>query len=236
MPLIRMNDVTKKFKHKKRQVYALNNVNLEVEKGDFIVVLGPSGSGKTTLLNMIAGMDVPTEGTVIFKERNFKDLSEEDKAELRKKHVGFVFQFFNLVDHLTAIENVEIPLLPSDIPSKEIRERASEPLAKVKILDKKGRKPSQLSGGEKQRVAIARALVHDPEIIMADEPVAQLERATANKVLKIFKDLNKEGKTIVIVTTDERIIRETREGLTKEVRIEKGKIQNIRKRGSSSLD
>lgn len=230
MSLIKMYEVTKKFVHKKRRTYALKGVHLKVEKGDFMVVIGPSGSGKTTLLNMMSGMDHPTKGTVLFKDRNFMDLTEDEKAVLRKENLGFVFQFFNLIDHLTVQENVEIPLLTTDIPRREIRERAFDQLANVdpRLIEKKDRSPVQLSGGEKQRVAIARALVNNPEILMADEPVAQLERETADKILDLFKGLNTKGdKTIVVVTTDERLFEETKDVVTKEVRIEGGEIQEI---------
>lgn len=231
MSLIKLYEVTKKFHHQKRRTYAVKGIHLEIKEGEFIVIVGPSGSGKTTLLNLMCGMDTSTKGTVLFKDRNLNDLTENEKAELRKKNVGFVFQFFNLLDHLTVQENIAIPLLPTGLSNRELEESAFDQLAKVdpRLIEKKNRRPTQLSGGEKQRVAIARALVNNPDILMADEPVAQLERETADRILNLFKNLNKEeDKTIVIVTTDERIATKTSEVTTKEIRLEEGEIQKIK--------
>lgn len=223
-----MNKVTKRYVHKDRRTFALKNIDLEVEKEDFIMVIGPSGSGKTTLLNMMSGMDYPTEGTVLFKDRNFRDLTEDQKAKLRKDNLGFVFQFFNLIDHLTTQENIAVPLLTTDLSAEEKKDKALDQLAKVdpRLIEKKDRRPVQLSGGEKQRVAIARALVNKPDILMADEPVAQLEWKTASSILKLFKELNqKQNKTVIIVSTDDRLAEEMEEVTTKKIRVEGGEIQ-----------
>ena len=200
--LISLNNIKKTYFLGEKRVEALKGVSLDVEQGDFISIMGVSGSGKSTLLYIIGLMDVLSDGEYIFMDKNIKNLTIEDYAEIRSSHIGFVFQQFHLVDYLSALENVMLPLLYS-------KKEMSDPYNKGKaLMDRLGlgnyynNKPFELSGGEQQRVAIARALVNDPEIILADEPTGQLDMETSKEIMNIFCDLNKEGKTIIMVTHD----------------------------------
>jgi putative ABC transport system ATP-binding protein len=202
-PIIALQDVSKTYKRGKQAVPVFENLNLTIPKGDFAAIMGPSGSGKTTLLNMIGGLDRPESGIVRVGGETISGLGEGDLARWRASHIGFIFQFYNLMPVLTAQENVELPLLLTKLSKAERRERARSALDLVGLSDRARHKPSELSGGQQQRVAIARAMVSDPEIILADEPTGDLDRASASEALRLLQLLNQElAKTIVMVTHD----------------------------------
>ena len=184
-------------------VTALKGLNLYVEEGEIRAIVGPSGSGKTTLINIIGGIDAPTAGTVIVDGQNIGKFSEKERLEYRRRKVGLIFQFFNLIPTLTAYENVELPMIMIGMPREQRKKKTIELLRLVGMEHRKDHKPSMLSGGEQQRVAIAAALANDPKIILADEPTGELDTQNSRIIAKLFNDLNKEtGKTIIIVTHD----------------------------------
>lgn len=184
------------------EVIALNKVNIKIKKGDFVAITGPSGSGKSTLLHMLGVLDKPTSGKVIIDNIDVSELSDDEITKIRREKIGFVFQQFNLIPLLTAIENVEIPMQLSGKDRTESSRRALELLKIVSLDDRQGHLPNQLSGGQQQRVAIARSLANDPEIILADEPTGNLDSKTSQEIVKLLKDLNLKGYTIVVVTHD----------------------------------
>jgi len=201
--VIETRDLTKEFVRDEFHVVALKDANLDVHKGDFVALMGPSGSGKSTLLHLIAAMDRPTEGDILVLGQNLRALSDRAIAHWRNEHIGFVFQSFNLIPVLTAIENVELPLKLTALKKKERMEHAATALKLVGLGDRLSHLPRQLSGGQEQRVAIARAIVTDPDLILADEPTGNLDATSALEVLTLLGRLNKEfGKTIVMVTHD----------------------------------
>ncbi|MBI4482264.1 MAG: ABC transporter ATP-binding protein [Acidobacteria bacterium] len=190
------------------EIVALENIHLEVQRGDFVCLMGPSGSGKSTLLNLVAGIDRPTSGELHVLGEEISRLSESQLAAWRNRHIGFVFQTFNLIPVLTAFENVELPLLLTKLSSKERREHVEMALKLVGLADRMAHYPRQLSGGQEQRVAIARAIVADPTLVLADEPTGDLDAHSADEVLKILQQLNREfGKTVLLVTHDLRAAR-----------------------------
>jgi putative ABC transport system ATP-binding protein len=202
-PIIQTRDLTKEFVRDEFHVVALKDANIEIQKGEFLALMGPSGSGKSTLLHLIAAMDRPTDGEILVLGENLRALSDREIAHWRNVHIGFVFQSFNLIPVLTAIENVELPLKLTSLKKKERMEHASTALKLVGLGDRLSHLPRQLSGGQEQRVAIARAIVTDPDLILADEPTGNLDAASAIEVLTLLSRLNKEfGKTIVMVTHD----------------------------------
>jgi putative ABC transport system ATP-binding protein len=181
----------------------LNDVSIDIEQGDFVALMGPSGSGKTTLLNIIAGIDRPTQGEVMIAGTNIGVLTETELAKWRSRHIGFIFQFYNLIPVLTAFENVELPLMLTPLSKSERRRQVELALSVVGLADRMDHYPRQLSGGQEQRVAIARAIASDPDIFVADEPTGDLDRVSAEEILTLLERLNKEfGKTIVMVTHD----------------------------------
>jgi putative ABC transport system ATP-binding protein len=203
--LIELQNVSRVFRRGADEVRALDHVTLYIEKGRFVALMGPSGSGKSTLLNILAGLDRPNEGTVTVAGRRLNDLSEDELAHFRSRHVGFVFQFFNLIPVLSARDNVALPLLLTHLRKAERRERADTALRVVGLADRAEHAPNQLSGGEQQRVAIARAIVSDPEIVVADEPTGDLDAKNAEEILALLRDLHSDfGKTVVLVTHDPR--------------------------------
>ena len=183
----------------------LKNINLTVEKGDYLAIMGPSGSGKTTLMNIIGCLDVPTSGSYILEGRDLKDLSDDDLAEVRNKHIGFVFQSFHLLPKMEAVDNVALPLLYADVPLKERRARAEEALKAVGLGERIHFLPNQLSGGQCQRVAIARAIVGNPQLLLADEPTGALDTKAGNQIMEIFRRLSGEGMTIIMITHEPSI-------------------------------
>jgi putative ABC transport system ATP-binding protein len=201
--VIQTRDLTKEFVRDEFHVVALKDANIEINKGEFVALMGPSGSGKSTLLHLIAAMDRPTDGEILVLGENLRKLSDREIAHWRNVHIGFVFQSFNLIPVLTAIENVELPLKLTSLKKKERMEHASTALKLVGLGDRLTHLPRQLSGGQEQRVAIARAIVTDPDLILADEPTGNLDATSATEVLTLLSRLNKEfGKTIVMVTHD----------------------------------
>ena len=204
-PLIVMKGLSKKFKRDSVEIPVLNHINLEVFEGDFLSLMGPSGSGKSTLLNIIAGIDRPTGGELQVLDVDLLAMTEDQLAEWRNHHVGFVFQHFNLIPVLTAFGNVELPLLLTSLSRRERREHVMTALKLVNLTDRAEHYPRQLSGGQEQRVAIARAIVTDPTFILADEPTGDLDAESAVEVMEVLRGLNRQfNKTILLVTHDPR--------------------------------
>src|ERR1700726_1671036 len=202
-PLIQLLDVSKEYRRGSQAVPVLQHVNLEIASGEFLALVGPSGSGKSTLLNLVGGLDKPTAGRVIVDGEPLEPLSGAALTAWRASHVGFVFQFYNLMPMLTAFENIELPLLLSNLSRRARRERVGIALSLVGLADRADHRPNELSGGQQQRVAIARALITDPTLIVADEPTGDLDRTTGEEILSLIDQLNRElGKTILIVTHD----------------------------------
>ncbi len=198
--LITLEDVHKIYQVDEVKVPAINGVSLEINKGDFVAVIGPSGSGKSTAMNLIGCLDTPTNGKIYLDKYDISKLSESDLAQIRGKRIGFIFQTFNLISSLTALDNVALPMTFQDIPRSQKIRKARELLELVGLGDRVNHLPGELSGGQKQRVAIARALVNDPEIILADEPTGNLDTKTGDEIMNVLVDLNKKGKTIILVT------------------------------------
>ena len=202
---VNVQNVRKVYHRDSQEIVVLDGIDLEVPQGEFIALMGPSGSGKTTLLNLIAGIDRPTSGKVVVGGTDVGTLSEGALAKWRSQNVGFIFQFYNLIPVLTALENVELPLMLSHLSRKQRRERALTALKIVGLADRSEHYPKQLSGGQEQRVAIARAVVTDPKVLVADEPTGDLDAKSAEEILNLMQTLNHEfGKTIVMVTHDPR--------------------------------
>ena len=202
--MLKLESVSKSYTLRGQTVRALDDVTLEIERGDFVSVVGPSGSGKSTLLLVLGGMLSPASGRVMVEGQSLYDLRSEERASVRKNKIGFVFQTFNLVPYLTAIENVQIPLFLAGADEVSQRKRAAELLDRVGLTDRLHHKPSELSVGQQQRVALARMLANDPAVILADEPTGNLDPDTASAALDFLKEMNLEGRTIVMVTHDMR--------------------------------
>ncbi len=198
--VIRTTDLEKSYYLGKMEIPVLKNINITIEKGDFVAIMGPSGSGKSTLMNLIGCLDRPTSGHILIDDVDAGMLSEEKLAQLRGQKIGFVFQTFNLIGRLNALKNVELPMTYQNTPRDVRRKRATELLGRIGLADRIHHKPNELSGGQRQRVAIARALVNDPSIILADEPTGNLDTKTGAEIMQLFKELNNEGKTIIMVT------------------------------------
>jgi len=210
-PLISLSKVTKIYKlGDDVEVSALGGIDLEVKEGEFVAIIGPSGSGKSTLMHIIGILDQPSSGMVKLEGSDVGKLSEQKLAELRNKHIGFVFQAFNLLPKTSALENVELPLIYSDISGSERKRRAEKALRVVGLGDRLNHTPAQLSGGQQQRVAIARALVTKPSLILADEPTGNLDSHAGDEIINLLKDLNKKGNTIVLVTHEREIAMEAK--------------------------
>lgn len=209
--LISLSKVTKTYKlGDDVEVSALRGIDLEIKEGEFVAIIGPSGSGKSTLMHIIGILDQPTDGVVKLEGDDVEMLPEEKLAELRNKHIGFVFQAFNLLPKTSAVENVELPLIYSNVTASERRKRAEEALDIVGLSERMNHTPAQLSGGQQQRVAIARALVTKPSLILADEPTGNLDSRAGEEIIKLLKDLNKKGNTIVLVTHEREIAEEAK--------------------------
>ena len=221
-PLVDITNLTKVYYRDKVEIPVLQNLSLHIEEGRFFGLIGPSGSGKTTLLNMIAGIDRPSSGEIRIAGTNIVELSETGLAQWRSTHIGFIFQFYNLLPVLTAFENVELPLLLTHLSKSERRDHVQTALEVVGLADRMDHYPRQLSGGQEQRVAIARAIVTDPTLLLADEPTGDLDRQSAENILDLLERLNREfKKTIVMVTHDPRAIERT----TAHLRLDKGELQ-----------
>ena len=205
MSILKLTDICKDYMRGKDPVRVLKNIHLEVEQGEYLAIMGPSGSGTTTLMNIIGCLDVPTSGSYELSGRNLKDLSDDALAEIRNKHIGFVFQSYYLMPKMDALDNVALPLLYADVPLKERRQRAEEALKVVGLGDRIHFLPNQLSGGQCQRVAIARAIATKPTILLADEPTGALDTKAGNQVMEIFDQLSREGMTILMITHEPSI-------------------------------
>ena len=201
--LVSLQNVVKRYQRGRQSVEVLHGVNLAIQQGEFVALMGPSGSGKTTLLNLIAGLDQPTEGEVTVAGERIDRLSGTRLANWRARHIGFVFQFYNLLPVLSAERNVEVPLLLTKLSAKQRRQNVQAALQLVGLADRATHKPTELSGGQQQRVSIARALVADPTLLVCDEPTGDLDRESAEEILKLLQMLNRtQGKTIIMVTHD----------------------------------
>ncbi|MDO5155280.1 MAG: ABC transporter ATP-binding protein [Eubacteriales bacterium] len=220
--LIDVQDMYKIYNPGENEVRALDGVSFQVHEGEFVAIIGHSGSGKSTLMNMLGCLDVPTEGTYILNGRDVSHLSDNELSDVRNNYIGFIFQGFNLIPNLTAIENVELPLIYRHVERSERRRLAKEALKKVGLEQRMKHKPSEMSGGQQQRVAIARAIAAAPPLILADEPTGNLDSKSTQDIMKILNDLNDQGNTIVLITHDDGIAANAK----RVVRIMDGKIES----------
>ncbi|MCQ4924398.1 ABC transporter ATP-binding protein [Tissierella carlieri] len=203
--MLKMTDLVKTYHIGGEKLMALNKVSLTINKGEFVSILGPSGSVKSTLMNIIGCLDTPTSGGYTLSGQKVANLGEKELARIRNKEIGFIFQSFQLLPRLSALQNVELPLIDAGIPADERRRRAKEILERVGLGDKLPNLPTQLSGGQQQRVAVARSVVTEPSILLADEPTGALDQKTGAQIMELFKELNKEGRIIVMITHDKHI-------------------------------
>ena len=221
--MISIKNMSKIYKMGDNEVHALNQVNLEIKEHEFVSIIGPSGSGKSTLMNMLGCLDVPTAGEYILDGKEIKKMSDDELAKIRNDKIGFVFQGFNLLPKLTALENVELPLIYQGITAKERKERAKKALESVGLGERVDHKPTELSGGQQQRVAIARALITNPPLILADEPTGNLDSSSGKEIMEIFHTLNKNGNTIVLITHDNDVAAQAK----RVIKIQDGKLTEI---------
>lgn len=198
--MLKLHNLSRVYQTDEVETTALRNISIEIEQGEFVAIMGPSGCGKSTLLNIIGMLDKPTDGSYQFLNEEISGCSEAQLSDIRKSHVGFIFQNFNLIDELTVAENIELALLYHNIPSKERKQRVADVMDKVGIAHRAKHRPSQLSGGQQQRVAVARAVVGDQKLILADEPTGNLDSAHGQEVMEMLQALNREGTTIIMVT------------------------------------
>lgn len=212
--LVEVKDMCKVYNPGENEVRALDHVNVSINENEFVAIIGHSGSGKSTLMNMLGCLDVPTSGTYLLHDQDVSRMSDDDLSDIRNREIGFIFQGFNLIPNLTALENVELPLIYRGISKKERLELSQDALRKVGLEKRMNHKPSEMSGGQQQRVAIARAIAQAPPVILADEPTGNLDSGSTKEIMGILKDLHKEGRTVIIITHDndiaaqaERIIR-----------------------------
>ncbi len=203
--LIKIRDMSKIYNPGENEVRALDHIDLDIAGHEFVAIIGQSGSGKSTLMNMLGCLDVPTEGTYTLDGRDVSALSDDELSDIRNKEIGFIFQGFNLIPSLTALENVELPLMYRDVPKKEREILSSEALDRVGLSHRKDHKPSQMSGGQQQRVAIARAIAQAPPVILADEPTGNLDSGSTAEIMKILKELYHGGRTVILITHDNEI-------------------------------
>ena len=203
MPLVELSEIRKSFSMGNEEVEILHGISFSVEKGEFVAMMGPSGSGKSTTMNILGCLDKPTSGTYTLNGQNISDLESDDLAVIRNSTIGFVFQGFNLLQKTSAIENVELPLLYAGMQKKERRERAREALVQMGLEDRLWHEPTQLSGGQQQRVAIARGIVNRAPILMADEPTGNLDSKTSDEIMRLFKKINEEDGTTILLVTHE---------------------------------
>ncbi len=218
--MIKITDLVKRYTLGETEVFALNGLDLNISKGEYLAIMGPSGSGKSTLMNIIGCLDVPTAGEYYLNDNRVSQLSDDEQAVIRNKEIGFVFQTFNLLPRADALHNVELPLIYKGTPKTERQRIAEDTLTSVGLGDRMHHKPSELSGGQRQRVAIGRALVNKPSIILADEPTGNLDSKTGAEIMKIFTDLHQSGNTIILVTHEEDIAKLS----NRIVRLKDGKI------------
>ena len=225
--MIRLQDIERVFDVGGQQVHALHQVNLDIERGAYVSIMGPSGSGKSTLLNLIGLLDRPSAGRYLFEQRDITALSDDEQAQVRRERIGFVFQFFHLVPRLTAAENIELPLVLAGMPPAQRRTKVNETLKAYGLSERAHHRPDQLSGGQRQRVAIARALVTRPQIVLADEPTANLDSATGEQILELMKKINRELETTFIFSTHDARIVDTADHI---IRLRDGLVTENRRR------
>jgi putative ABC transport system ATP-binding protein len=220
--MLRTEAISKSYSHRGRVIQAMDSLTVEIPKGDFVAIVGPSGSGKSTLVLALGGMLTPTSGRVFLDEESLYEMPTEQRAELRKRKLGFVFQSFNLVPYLTAMENVQVPLMLADRPRQEQEDRARLLLERVGLGERLDHKPGELSVGQQQRVALARMLANEPSVILADEPTGNLDPETGGSIQDFLEELNGEGRTIVMVTHDPRAAARAR----RQLRLVDGRLAN----------
>lgn len=225
--LIETKNLWKTYIMGTQELNALQGVNLQIDKGEYVAIMGPSGSGKSTLMNLIGCLDTPTQGDYLLNGEPVSMMNDNDLARIRNREIGFVFQTFNLLPRANSLHNVELPLIYSGIDAKERREKAVKALDQVDLMEWAGHKPNELSGGQRQRVAIARALVNDPSLILADEPTGNLDTKTGLEIMKLFRQLNDKGNTLIVVTHDPEIA----EFADRIIHIRDGKIEREEKKG-----
>lgn len=212
--MIKLKNVSKIYKKGNEEIKAIDDLSLEIPTGDFVSIIGPSGSGKSSLLLMLGGMLSPTKGTLYIDDQSLYELSSDERAAIRQKKIGFVFQTFNLIPYLTALQNVQVPLLLSGCDEEKQNEKAKHLLDRMGLLNRADHRPSELSVGQQQRVALARMLANDPKIILADEPTGNLDPELSQIVMNFFLEINNEGRTVVIVTHDMKVANQTKNTLT----------------------
>jgi len=223
-PLVQVRHLRKTYQRGPEQIEVLHGIDLEIAKGDFVALMGPSGSGKSTLLNLIGGLDTPTGGEIEIQGQRIDQMSERQLAQWRSRHVGFIFQFYNLMPTLSAQKNVELPLLLTPLNAKQRGKNAAIALRLVGLEDRRKHRPNELSGGQQQRVAIARAIVADPTILICDEPTGDLDRHSAEEILGLLDTLNREhGKTIIMVTHDPKAA----EAARRVIHLDKGELTDL---------
>lgn len=228
--IIQLDNVHRDFEMGDSVVKAIDGINVEINKGDFVVIIGPSGSGKSTMMNLVGALDLATEGEIYLDGQDIEHMEESELAQVRGSKIGFVFQTFNLIPTLTALENIALPMIFHGYDKEERVARAEKILKSVKLNHRSTHFPSELSGGERQRVAIGRALANSPEVILADEPTGNLDTKTGKEIMNLFRDLNKKGKTIILVTHDMNILKYA----SKVLRICDGKVEQVSKKRKSS--
>ena len=221
--MIDLKDISKVYLVGNERVHALNHATMHIHKGEFVSIIGPSGSGKSTLMNIIGCLDIADEGLYMLDNIPIEDYSENELAKIRNLKIGFVFQSFNLIQKLTAAENVELPLIYQGVKLEERKKRVQEALKKVKLENRANHLPTELSGGQQQRVAIARAIVTRPSLILADEPTGNLDSKTEEEIMEIFRELHQQGNTIVLITHDDQVAKQA----ARSIRIFDGKVSEV---------
>ena len=228
--IIKLDNVFREFEMGDSVVRAINGIDVEINKGDFVVIIGPSGSGKSTMMNLVGALDLATRGEIYLDGKDIEHLEESELAQIRGSKIGFVFQTFNLIPTLTAIENITLPMIFHKYGKEERIARGENILKSVSLSHRRNHLPNELSGGERQRVAIGRALANNPEVILADEPTGNLDTKTGKDIMELFKNLNKEGKTIILVTHDMGLLKYA----SKVLRICDGKVEQVSKKRKTS--